>query len=386
MRQLITICLACLLAGACSGNREPGGTGLKEHLAAVEKDPSTRYASRFTIRDMGDFRILRVIDPWQQSKANTFTYILGDNPDPVPDSLHGYPFIKIPVQRVITMSTTHVAMISQLGRSSTIRGVSGTELIYDQEVRRAVGANLVRDVGHDMSLNYETIVDIDPDVLFMYGVESSVRNTAARLQEMGIHVVFCAEYLERHPLGKAEWIRFFAQFYGLGEEARGFFGTIDSAYRELSGRAGEAGARPRILTGFPWKDTWYMAGGKSYASRLIADAGGEYLWQENPSAEAIPLDLESVYARALTADIWINPGNTRHLEELTAYDDRFGELPVVATGMVFNNDARLAGSGGGNDYWESGTVRPDLVLADLIRVFHPDLLPDHTLCYYRKLK
>ena len=359
---------------------------MKGHRATGEKDPSTRYASRFSIRDMGDFRILRVIDPWQQSKANTFTYILGDSPDPVPDSLHVYPFIKIPVQRVVTMSTTHVAMISQLGRSSTIRGVSGTGLIYDQEVRGAIEAGLVRDVGHDMTLNYETIVDIDPDVLFIYGVESSVRNTAARLQEMGIHVVFCAEYLERHPLGKAEWIRFFAQFYGLDEQARGFFGTVDSAYRVLSCRAGKAGKQPRILTGFPWKDTWYVAGGESYASRLIADAGGEYLWKENPSAEAIPLGLESVYARAVTADIWINPGIARQLDELTAYDDRFGGLPVVETGMVFNNDARLAGSGGGNDYWESGTVRPDLVLADLISVFHPDLLPDHTLCYYRKLK
>jgi iron complex transport system substrate-binding protein len=303
----------------------------------------------------------------------------------VPDSLADYPFIKIPVSRVITMSTTHVAMISQLGMASSIVGASGTGYIYDQEIRKRIENGMVREVGHDQGLNYETIVSLEPDVLFLFGVEGSVTAASQKLEEMGIQVVYCAEYLENHPLGKAEWIRFFAQFFGMEEEASHFFDRIDSSYQELAYLASESGEEPLVLTGLPWKDTWYMAGGQSFASRLIEDAGGNFLWKENPSSEAVPMDIESVYARAFTAGIWINPGVAGSIGELIRSDERFSDLPVVRTGRVYNNIARM-NSGGGNDYWESGTVRPDLILADLIFLFHPSILPDHALIYYRKLK
>ena len=128
-----------------------------------------------------------------------------------------------------------------------------------------------------------------------------------------------------------------------------------------------------------------MAGGRSFAARLIKDAGGSYLWSDNLSTQTIPLDLESVYARAVSADIWINPGAARDLDELISFDERFSALPVLQKGRVYNNNERMT-EGGGNDYWESGAVRPDLVLSDLIAVFHPDLMTDHRFFYYRKLK
>jgi iron complex transport system substrate-binding protein len=228
-------------------------------------------------------------------------------------------------------------------------------------------------------------VELDPDVLFIYGVEGNVVATLAKLTELGVPVVFCAEYLEPHPLGKAEWIKFFSLFFDQEEKAVDFFEQIDSSYTRLSGLASRAETRPRVLTGLPWKDTWYMAGGKSFAARLIEDAGGDFLWSDNTSTQAIPLDLESVYLRAVNAGIWINPGAAGSLKDIGRLDERFMDLDVVQKGQVFNNDLRT-NEAGGNDYWESGTVRPDLVLADLIKVFHPDLLADHHFVYYRQLK
>ncbi|MCK4745838.1 MAG: ABC transporter substrate-binding protein, partial [Bacteroidales bacterium] len=293
--------------------------------------------------------------------------------------------IRIPVSRVVTMSTTHVAMISQLGMNGSIRGASGTGFIYDTLFRRRIDAGVVQEVGYDQGLNYETIVALDPDVVFVYGVEGNITTTAEKLGELGIQVVYCAEYLETHPLGKAEWIRFFAQFYDLEKESLLFFDRVDSSYQRLVESTSGVVKRPGVMIGLPWKDTWYVAGGQSFASRLITDAGGDYLWKENRSSEAIPLDLESVYSRAVQADVWINPGVANTLEELIRFDDRFRELPVLEQGSVYNNNARMNREGG-NDYWESGTIRPDLILADLISVFHPDLLPYHSMFYYRKLK
>jgi iron complex transport system substrate-binding protein len=378
--SLAVILVAVILLAGCirSGvtGKEPSG-----------QDPQNgnRYSTRFTVRLAGDYRLLQVLDPWQNSKGVAFSYVLGSRNGSIPDSLADYPFIPVPVNRVIAMSTTHVAMISQLGKSGTIVGASGTELIYDRQVRQNIENGWVQEVGYDNGLNYETIVKLEPDVVFMYGVEGSVTTISRKLNELGIRVVYCAEYLEDHPLGKAEWIRFIAQFFNLESESDRFFDRVDSAYRKMVELTGAVEDRPKVLTGLPWKDTWFMAGGKSYASRLINDAGGDFLWSGNSSTEVIPLDLESVFSRAVLADVWINPGNASSLDDLVRFDPRFKELPVVQQGSVFNNNARMS-AGGGNDYWETGTVRPDLVLADLIMVFHPDLLEGHSLYYYRKLK
>ncbi len=349
-----------------------------------ERSGFTRYATRFDIREEGDYTQLRVFDPWQNSKGSIYSYVLGRRQELIPDSLSDLPFIQTPLTRVITMSTTHVAMISGLGESGSIKGASGTPYIYTQEIRDRCDAGEISDVGYGQGLNYEKVVALDPDVVFLYGVEGSVTSTAEKLNELGIQVVYCAEYLERDPLGKSEWIRFFASFYEKGAEADVLFNRVDSSYRALQSLTASIEAKPRVMIGLPWKDTWYIAGGKSFASRLISDAGGSYIWKDNGSDEAVPLDLESVYSKAIEADIWINPGVAQSINELIAFDERFGDLPVIKEEMVYNNNKRMS-PGGGNDYWESATLRPDLILADLISIFHPQLMGDHIMLYYRKL-
>lgn len=378
MNRAHWIGLVLIILASCHRNSEVEPT--------MEEDSSyTRYASGFEVDNYGTFKLLHVFDPWQSSRGVTFSYVLAKKRAFVPDSLEHLTFIQTPVSRVVCLSTTHVAMIDQLGKGKSIKGVSGTGYIYNPSLRNRIEDGDVKEVGYDQGLNYEAIVGLQPDVLFMYGVDGSVMATSQKLAELSVPVVFCGDYLEPHPLGKAEWIRFLSLFYDMEEHANRFFLEIDSSYNSYKSLTSAIQNRPFVLTGLPWKDTWYMAGGESFAARLIRDAGGAYLWADNHSAQAVPLDLESVYVRAIKAQIWINPGAATSLSELHNFDPRFTELEVIQSGMIFNNNARLNFSGG-NDYWESGTVRPDLVLADLIQVFHPDLLVDHQLFYYRQLK
>ena len=382
MRLLYLVSIAVLLLTGCSGrsnfliDHEVGGKGTNSF---------TSYASGFRVFDQGSYTVIEVTDPWQQSKNVIFSYVLAPSQDVLPDSLKNRPFIKTPVQRVIALSTTHVAMIDQLGSAASIVGLSGSEFIYSSPIRARIESGSVKDVGYGQGLDFETIVRLEPDVLFLYGVEGNVMTTLEKLTDLGIPAVFCGEYLETHPLGKAEWIRFFSLFYNKEEQSTSFFQHIDSAYSALSALASGVLPKPVVLNGLPWKDTWYMAGGKSFAAQLIEDAGGDYLWSDSPSTQAVPLDLESVYLRAINADVWINPGAAGSLADILLLDERLGNLDVIKNGHVFNNNARSSPAGG-NDYWESGTVRPDLVLADLIEVFHPDLLTDHPFVYYRQLK
>lgn len=377
MKSPVATSLLLILALGCVNPDMPGNQD-------AVPNPEMNYAGRFDLQAEENFTLLKVFNPWQKSKGSTYYYVLGDDPLKIPDSLSGHPFIHTPVSRVVTMSTTHVAMIAELGEAASIKGASGTSYIYNETIRKSCEEGLTLDVGYGQGLNYELLVDLEPDVVFLYGVEGNVTSTAEKLTELGLTVVYCAEYLEQDPLGKAEWIRFFASFYGKEAEADRYFNKVDSLYKKLCLLADSIKNRPKVLIGLPWKDTWYVAGGNSFAARLISDAGGDYLWNEDTSDEAIPLDLESVYSRAITADIWINPGVALSLDELVAFDERFEDLNVLREKSIYNNNARISPDGG-NDYWESATTRPDLILADLISVFHPRLLSNHDLVYYRKL-
>ena len=367
-----------LLLSGCVNQTSPEG-------ATDAGDSFTRYALGFKVEERGSYRIVKVINPWQQSRDVIFTYLLAHDKEMIPDSLSDIPFIQTPVKRVIALSTTHVAMIDQLGCAASIVGVSGGGYIYNPFISERIRTGDIEDVGYGQGLDYETIVRLDPDVVFLYGVEGNIVTTLGKLNDLGIPAVFCGEYLESHPLGKAEWIRYFSLFYENDSVSARYFAKVDSAYSTLAAMASRARPRPKVLTGLPWKDTWYMAGGNSFAARLIEDAGGDYLWSENRSNQAVPLDLESVYLKAVNADIWINPGAATSMSDILLLDERFSGLRVVQEGQVYNNNARTS-QGGGNDYWESGTVRPDLILADLIRVFHPGLLAEHQFVYYRQLK
>ncbi len=382
MRLLPLLIISALLQSACNSSPDRGNDPGRGESTL---NTFTRYASGFRVYDNGSYTLIEVSDPWQQSRDVIFSYVLANSPEILPDSLRSVPFIKTPVKRVIALSTTHVAMIDQLGNASSIVGLSGSDFVYSPGIRQGIESGKVMDVGYGQGIDFETIVKLEPDVLFLYGVEGNVMTILEKLRDLGIPAVFCAEYLETHPLGKAEWIRFFSLFYSKEEQASRFFDRIDSSYSALSVLASGLMQKPKVLNGLPWKDTWFMAGGKSFAAKLIEDAGGDFLWSDSHSSQAVPLDLESVYLRAVNADVWINPGAAGSLEDIRQMDDRFSDLKVLKNGHVFNNNART-NAAGGNDYWESGTVRPDLVLADLIKVFHPDLLTDHHFVYYRQLK
>lgn len=379
MKLLLPVLILIALLSGCHGPAE------QADKSSSDGSSFTKYATRFDVQKEDDYTLLKVSNPWQNSRGLSYTYVLGKERELLPDSLSVFPFIPTPVKRVIAMSTTHVAMIGSLGELGTIVGASGTDYIYDPEIRERCDSGLLSEVGYGQGLNYEILVDLQPDVVFLYGVEGNVTTTARKLEELGIKTVYCAEYLEPDPLGKAEWIRFFAHFYGKEREADRFFDSVDYSYSILRELCREVEEKPEVMIGLPWKDSWFVAGGRSFAARLIGDAGGNYMWRDNHSTEALPLDLESVFSRAVSADIWINPGVASSIDELIAFEKRFGELPVLKKGNIYNNNARMS-EGGGNDYWESATVRPDLVLADLISVFHPELLRDHSMFYYKKLK
>jgi len=357
-----------------------------KNLEITESQSNHSYlTNRFLIEEAENHTRIKVFNPWQKADNIELTYILSSIPDRLPDSLSIFPVIRIPVRRVITLSTTHTGFIAALGEAGSIVGVSGTGLVNDTIVRKAINENRCFDIGYYPNIDYERILSLKPDVVFLYGIDGSVQNVAYRLREAGIPSVLVSEYLEDHPLGKAAWIKFFAAFYHCNEKGDRIFDKVQKNYLSLRDSVRSANDKPLVLAGLPWKNTWFLPGGKSFSARLILDAGGDYLWKDNSSNEYIALDLESVFMKALQADTWINTGSAETYAEIIGLDHRFRKIKAFRSGSVFNNNAR-SGAGGGNAYWESGVVYPDIILHDLIEIFHPGILSGNELYYYRKLE
>lgn len=343
------------------------------------------YAGGFEIKNNKGFQQVIITNPWQKSKNESLTYILANNQESVPDTLREFTFIKTPVERAIVLSSTHVGFIAALGKSSTVVGVSGKDFISDTTVRRSLENKTCLDIGFAPNIDFESILILKPDVVFLYGLDPSVTALVKRFSEAGIKAVLVSEFLEDHPLGKAEWIRFFSAFYGCTTEGDSIFSEVKTNYLAWKDSVAEFTHAPKVLTGLPWKDTWYMAGGRSFAAKFIEDAHGDYLWADNTNIDFVPLDLESVFQKAVHADIWINTGSAESLQGILAEDKRFAYIPAFQNGQVYNNNLTL-NSTGGNDFWESGAVRPDRVLSDLILIFHPEKFSTTKLFYYRRLE
>jgi iron complex transport system substrate-binding protein len=282
------------------------------------------------------------------------------------------------------MSTSYIGYMQQLGLLDTLVGCDSFKYIYSPRVREMIEDDKLNQVGSGPNVNVELLYAMNPDIIMTYGLGSKW-DTHPKLLEAGLKVVLNAEHTEVNPLARSEWIKFFAAFYNKEKEASRYFDRLVEDYRDMAEEAQQVEDKPTVLNNAPYQGTWWIAGGESFAAQFIEDAGGDYLWSDSSSEGALKLDFEAVYEKAADADIWINPGTWRNLDEGLAKDRRFAEFKAFREGNVYNNNRRM-NEHGYSDYWESGVIHPDVILADLIKIFHPHLLPDHELYYYRKLE
>lgn len=344
-----------------------------------------KYAKGFEIYYSDKGTILKVKNPWQQAQNVFFEYGVGINETSYNKSISELRTFKIPVKNVVCLSTTFIGFIEMLGQENTIKGVSGVKYVTCPSLIQKIDSGVVHDVGYDENLNYELLLQIKPDVVFLYGINNSVASVIGRLDEMGIKSVVIAEYLEEKPLAKLEWLKFIAAFYGLAEKAEIIVDSISYSYNKLVSLAKSQSDKPTVLLGLPWNGTWYVSGGKSYIAELIRDAGGQYIWKDLPFNDSRPVSIEKVFAEAYDADYWLNSGDAMNKDDILKTDERFIGIKAFKNNAVYNNNNQL-NKAGGNAYFEKGVVEPDIILADIISILHPRLLPSHRKKYYKKLE
>ncbi len=347
-----------------------------------------RYAKGFTIEYHNTYKKIQVLSPWRDAQV-TFTYLLVPHGQTPPTAPPEAVVVEVPVRRAALTSTSSVPFFPMLQIEQALVGFSGCTRVTTPKVVEMIQQGQVTEIGcgsngMDRELNMEQLFALQPDIVITHGTGIPQFDKHPKLIEAGFRTVIEASHMESTPLGRTEWIKFVAAFFNKEAEAGRLFDEIALRYEELAEKMRAVTERPTVLYGMVYRDLWYVAGGRSYHAKFMADAGADYLWSDDTSTGVMPIGMETVFDRARDAAFWLNPGACSSLEELSGADDRYGAFRAFRTGQVYNNNAKI-GPGGGNDFWETGMARPDLVLADLISIFHPDRLPSHQRIWYRQL-
>ena len=376
------LCIILLLAAtaSCGGSRKAAdGTEAGDTLYMP------RYASGFVILKAGRHSsILVVKDPWQGAEGVNISVFLAVDGERPAEGFDGV-VVDVPLQRVVCMSSSHVAFLEALGEIDIIKGVSGGRFINSPKILEWLKDGRVKDVGYDSSINFELLASLRPDLVLVYGVAGQSDVAVSKAAEMGIRTAYIGDYLESSPLGKAEWLVAFGQMTGKRAGAEMEFDSICRRYEEARARAAGVEHRPKVILNSPWRDVWFVPGDSNYMVSLLRDAGGEYACAGEMSRRSRPLGAETAYIYAMKSEFWLNPGSAVTMQELLSENPKFASIPAVKSGNVWNNNLRSTPAGG-SDFWESGAVMPDRILLDLIHILHPKLLPAYVPYYYRQLK
>ncbi|MDE6139625.1 MAG: ABC transporter substrate-binding protein [Alistipes sp.] len=374
----LAVLLTLLFSIGCS-NRDTVST---EDFSVALYSP--RHADGFEIAgDEHGNSLIRVTKPWQGEgdMPEQTLMILCDGMQPPAD--YAGQTITSAAERIVCMSSSHVAMLDATDCTNTIVGVSGKQYISNPQV---AANDSVADIGYDPNLDFERLVTLHPDIVLLYGVAGESTSTTAKLRELKIPYLYIGDYAEQTPLGKAEWLVAVAEIAGRREQAVEVFDGIECRYEALRDSvAGIVSERPRIMLNTPYQDVWYMPSDDSYMVKLIEDAAGEYIYiGNNPNGGSKAIGLEQAYMLVADADIWLNTGMYTSLDELRTLMPKFAGTRPMREGRIYNNNRRRTPSGG-SDFWESAIVRPDIVLQDLVKIMHASG-DDDNLYYYQRLK
>jgi iron complex transport system substrate-binding protein len=373
---LVFFILSLLIAGCVS-------TPSSQQNDSTEIDTlHLKYAKGFVVTRQNNHLHVEVKQPHPGARTG-HKYLLVQRGAPLPDHDVDTKIIRIPISTIVCTSTTHIPLLDYLNKTSALVGFPTLDYISSEKARKLIDNGKITDLGVDKGLNIERLISLGPDVVMGYTLSSDY-GQFKKIEELGVPVVLNAEYLEQHPLGKAEWIKFMALFFGLENMADSVFNAIEKSYLETTTLTNELLHKPSALSGVVYGDAWFLPGGQNYAARLLKDAGYQYVWSDNSSNGFIQLSFEAVYEKANQADYWIGVASYTSLQELKASDMRYGNFKAFQTGNVFSYDARH-GAKGGSEFLELGYLRADLVLQDLVKIANPDLLPNHTLYFHRKL-
>lgn len=368
MKQFLLLCSVAALF-CCTPREKPSPDSLIEHTLDNE---------HFEIKDSAGVTIITIIEPFLSSKK-VERYLLYPKGSVVPQDISATLKIGIPIERIGINSTTHLGFLNSIKKQQFITACSNSKLYYDSTFKQRIKNNELIEIG-TRTLNTEKVIRANLDVLFSYAIDAASYKKSEKLRELGQPVILISEYMESDPIQKAKWLRVFAAFFDepTVQLANQKLEQVEANYNAIKINAASYSDLPKVAIGLPWKGTWYVSGTESFQAKLINDAAGNYIWNAYKQSASVPLDIETAISKGIEAAIWINPGTLKSSKDLISGNENFSTFKSFKNAKIYSNYKR-SNKYGASDYWESGVVRPDLILSDLVSIFHPT---DSSKLYY----
>lgn len=378
---LAGLCFAALLliTGCQSNTKGTDGQSASALQDTTSSSLNPHHATGFRVTEGKGYHLLDIQDP-QHEEGTSYHFALvprGTKPEGIPAD---YTVIETPVRSVICMTALQLSNFITLEALDRVIGITSSRFLFNKEMKQRLKEGTTKKIGMEGNFDAEVIIQANPDLIL---ISPFKRGGYDSLKELGIPLLPHLGYKEMTPLGQAEWIKCMGLLVGLESEAIARFETIEKRYNELLQLTAGVKKRPVVFSGELRGGNWYAVGGRSFLAQLFRDAGADYFLKDDTRSGGVTLDFETVYSQADKADFWriLNsyPGEFSY-NALKAEDSRYADFRAFREkGVVYCNLRERA-------FYESSPTQPEVVLADLIRAFHPDLLPDHTPVYYELIK
>lgn len=377
-RTIILATLICLLSFSC-GHKQNQAT---DHHPEIQSDTTNiqiKYAKGLSISYHKNYKLVEISDPEGKS-GSIYRYALinkGQSKDGIPKE---FTIIETPVRKVICMTTLQLSNFIKLNALDKVVGMTSTNYLFNKQMKEQIEAGKTSRIGIEGNFDNELILSLAPDLIL---VSPFKRGGYESIKDLGLPLVTFLGYKETTPLGQAEWIKFTALLLGMESKANTIFQAIEKRYNELTTLTSSIAKKPVVLSGEMRSGNWYVVGGKSYLAQQFRDAGAEYFLNDNDETGGVNLDFETVYSKGANADYWrllVSHTGDYTYDILKQSDARYADFKAFKDKKIVYCNLRQ------KPFYENTPVEPEVVLADLIKAFYPDLLPDYKPVYYEILK
>ncbi len=348
-----------------------------------ETNTSIKHAQGFDIQKFKEYSKLIIKAPYPEAKEQ-FEYALIPKGTKIPEAAKGLKIIRTPIEELVVTSTTHIPMLELLQEENSLVGFPNLQYISSAKTRSLITNGSIKELGKEQNINTEVLLDLHPELVVGFSMNSN-NDMFANIEKAGIPVLLNGDWLEETPLGRAEWLKFFGTLFNKEKEADSIFNTIESDYKQAVLMAKGATSKPTILSGVQFKDVWNLPAGESFVAQFLKDANTNYLWADTKGKGSLALSFESVYVKGQNAELWIAPGHYTSYSQLNDANNHYSQFDAFNNKNIYSFNNRK-GANGGVLYYELAPVQPHIVLKDIIKVAHPELLPNYTPYFLEPLQ
>ncbi|WP_250434481.1 ABC transporter substrate-binding protein [Hanstruepera flava] len=381
-KNTLLMVLVMVLCSSCKKNRKS-----EIALPAIQKESlKNSYAEGFKITKTTNNILLEINSPWPNSEK-TYSYLLLTKKQAMTSTYNKDDYdgiITIPIKSIVVTSTTHIPALELLEVEQTLVGFPGTDYVSSEKTRSLIDNGHIRELGKNEGINTEVLLKLQPEVVVGFGIDGN-NKTFETIKKSGIPVIYNGDWVEKSPLAKAEWIKFFGVLFNKEKKADSVFKIIENNYNEAKLLAANVTKQPTVLCGAMHKDIWYLPSSTSPEAQLLKDANVNYLWQNSTGNGSLALSFESVYNKAKDADIWLSPSYYTSYESLEKASEHYTKFDAFKNKAIYSF-SNTTGATGGVTYYELGIARPDLILKDLIKICHPNLLTNYETHFFKALR